>query len=181
MSLGLTALLVLGLGASPPVVSLVELSLAQRGGGGHPALDKRIRVAHPQGWSGEMESDGRSIRLFGGAGEMLIAVVSHPSQLDPHMQLLRQRHPSVVPSPPQAIDVPGIDAQRGERATRFEFTGKELGEMVTVERGGLIVLFATIVAPNAWAEVAPLVARCYPTVEVTDRVAKGAGKALGPK
>jgi len=175
VSLALTALLAGILGAPPPVVSLVELSVVQRAGPGRPALDKRVRVAHPKGWDGDVDPEGRSIRLVGASGEMLIAVVSHPSELDPHLQMLRQRHPSVVPSPPQAIDVPGIDVQRGERATRFEFTGKEFGEMVTVERGGLIILFATVVAPNAWAELQPQVTRCYPTVQVSD-----AKPAAGP-
>lgn len=134
-------------------------------------MNKRVRVAHPKGWTGDVEQDGRTIRLYGpkGEGEMLITVVSHPSQLGPHLEELKRRHPGAAPGPPGPIDVPGINIERGERSTRFPITGREFGEMVTVERGEVIVLFATLVSPNAWKDVQADVTRCYPTVEVVDR------------
>ena len=158
------ALLLLSLpSAKPPVLSLVELRVR------HEGAEKTVRVAYPKGWTGELEADRRTIRLFGpeGEGEMLVAAVVHPSELSPHLQGLRERHPSSVPSPPSAIDVFGVDPKKGERATRFQITGREVGEMVTIERGGVIVLFATIVAPNAWTEIEKQMARCYPTVDVS--------------
>ena len=159
-----------GPSAGPPVLSLVELRVVRRGGPGGPALNKRVRVAHPQGWTGDAEANGRSIRLFGpaGEGEMLIATATHPSELGAFLEGLRRRHPSAAPSPPQHIDVHGIKPHRGERATRFEITGGELGEMVMIERGEVIVLFATIVRPSAWPTLEKQLSRCYPTVEVSD-------------
>ena len=64
------------------------------------------------------------------------------------LQRLKKRHPGSVPSPPSAIDVHGIKSHRGERATRFQISVSENGEIVTIERGEVIVMIATFVSPN---------------------------------
>lgn len=132
---------------------------------------KRVQLRVPAGWNGDdaLEHPG-SMRLFGpnGEGELLIAVVMSPNALGEHLTFLKNAHPSAAPSPPMAIDVKGIDPQCGERATRFQITGKEVGEMVMIERGGVIVLFAAIVEPNSWAALKPLMEKCYPTVKVVE-------------
>jgi hypothetical protein len=147
--------------AKPPRVALVELKV----------LDKVVRVAHPVGWEGDVEPDHRSVRLVGpeGEGELLIATASQPAELGAYLEGLRRRHPGSTPSPPQAIEVPGIHPEKRERATRFVITGHEAGEMVMIERGGLIVLFAAVVDPDAWESLKTGLSRCYSTVEVADR------------
>ncbi|MBI2377862.1 MAG: hypothetical protein HYV07_27920 [Deltaproteobacteria bacterium] len=152
----------------PPVLGILELSVRGRTPKGF--VNKAVRVAFPKGWEGDIEDDGRSVRLLGpdGEGELLIAAVAHPSEIGDFLGELRERHPGAVPSPPQFVEVPGIDPLKGERATRFEVTGRELGELVTIERGDVIVLFATLVSPNAWPLLLPVLARCYPAVQVSE-------------
>ncbi len=132
---------------------------------------KRVQLRVPQGWTGDdaLEHPG-SARLFGpnGEGEIYVAVVMSPNALGEHLTFLKNTHPSAAPSPPMAIEVKGIDPQRGERATRFQITGKEIGEMVMIERGGVIVLYAAIVEPNAWAALKPSMEKCYPSVKVIE-------------
>lgn len=161
--------------ARPPVVSLVELRVRSLNLAGQP-LTKTVRVAHPKGWEGDVDEDGRAVRLYGpdGEGEILVAAVGHPSELGQYLDDLRERHPGASPSPPAHVRVLGIDPERGERATRFQITGTEVGEMVMIERGEVIILFATVVAPEAWPAIQAQLARCYPTVEVVDRA--GAAK-----
>lgn len=65
------------------------------------------------------------------------------------------------------MDLVGLRPEFGERATRFVISGRELGEIVMIERGETIVLFVVIVAPEAWPEVRSLFARVYPTLTVT--------------
>lgn len=64
------------------------------------------------------------------------------------------------------MDLPGLKPELGERATRFEITGREVGEMVLIERNQTIVLLVTVVEPNAWASLKPVFSRVYPTVSV---------------
>jgi hypothetical protein len=64
--------------------------------------------------------------------------------------------------------VPGIDPKKGERATRFVITGREAGEMVMIERGSVIVLFATVVESDAWDGLKRGLTKCYSTVSVSD-------------
>ena len=155
----------------PPAVSLVELRVRSLDLAGQP-LSKTVRVAHPKGWEGDVDEDGRAVHLYGpqGEGEILLAAVGHPSELGAYLDELRQSHPGASPSPPAHAKVLGIDPERGERATRFEITGTEVGEMMMIERGGVIVLFAAVVAPEAWPPVRTQLERCYPTVEVAERV-----------
>ncbi|MCB9653215.1 MAG: hypothetical protein H6729_03670 [Deltaproteobacteria bacterium] len=133
-----------------------------------PGLHRRVRVAVPADWTPEAEDDGRSIRLFGpsGEGRILIAVALSPVGLNEYLSELKRTHPSVAPSPPMAMDLPGIRPDLGERATRFLIDGPEKGEMVMIERNDAIVLMVTIVEPSAWPNLAKVLARCYPTVEV---------------
>jgi hypothetical protein len=154
----------------PPVVSLKEMHLFAPQTDEAPETHKLIRVAHPRDWQGEVDKSGRSMRLLGpkGESELVIAAFLRPSDLGPHLTRLKNAHPGSAPSPPRAIKVPGIDPKRGERATRFIITGAEAGEMVMIERGGAIVLFAAIVPPDAWTDLKPLLERCYPTVQVSD-------------
>lgn len=168
---------VVALAAKPPVVSLVELRVRSLNLSGQP-VTKTVRVAHPKGWEGDVDEDGRAVQLFGpnGEGEILVAAVGHPSELSVYLDELRQRHPGASPSPPSHAKILGIDPERGERATRFVITGTEVGEMIMIERGEVIVLFVTIVAPDAWPAVQAQLERCYPTVEVVERAAKPAPK-----
>ncbi len=172
----------LALAARPPVVSLVELRVRSLNLAGQP-LTKTVRVAHPKGWEGDVDEDGRAVRLYGpdGEGEILVAAVGHPSELGMYLDDLRQRHPGASPSPPSHAKILGIDPERGERATRFQITGSEIGEMMMIERGEVIVLFATVVAPEAWPAIQAQLERCYPTVEVVDRAAKPAAPATKPR
>lgn len=149
-------------GGPPPVVSLVELSAFTTQG------RAAVRVAHPSGWLGDYEADRRSIRLVGpeGEGEIFIGVAHHGDELGAYLQDLKRRHPGSVPSPPETISVPGVKAEAGERATRFLITGREAGELVMIERGGLMVLFATLVTHDSWPELKKQLDRCYPSVEV---------------
>ncbi|MCK6550318.1 hypothetical protein L6R52_31065 [Myxococcota bacterium] len=151
--------------APPPKLTLHELSVGTTEG-----TLKRVRFATPRGWAADVDREAANIRLVGpeGEGEILVVVATHPSQLGEHLTRLKESHPSAAPSPPMAVTVRGIDPERGERATRFQITGREVGEMVMIERGGVIVLFASIVAPDAWDALAPALKRCYPTVEVVD-------------
>lgn len=153
----------------PPVVALVELRVKSFNLHGQP-LDKKVRVAHPKGWAGDKDPDQRSIQLVGpeGEGEILIAAVGHPSELNEYLEGLKTRHPSAAPSPPAAAQIRGINPERGERATRFIITGNEVGEMLMIERGDVIVLFAAVVRPEDWPAIKEQLARCYPTVEVLD-------------
>lgn len=146
-----------------------ELAASTLGPDGTP-VRKRVRVLEPAGWTGDDALDSSSIRLLGpeGEGEILIAVVLHPEGLGEHLTRLKNTHPGAVPSPPNAMTVKGINPERGERATRFVITGREVGEMVMIERGGVIVLFATIVEPDAWSKLEPILASCYPSVRVDD-------------
>jgi hypothetical protein len=176
LSLALTALVTSAPPVGkPPVLALHELRVTMPGEADRPGppvspVRKRVRFATPKGWTGEEDDtpDFRSMRLSGpeGVGEMLIVAATHPSELGEYLTQLKNDHPAAAPSPPMAIDVAGIDIKKGERATRFQITGREVGEMVMVERGGVIVLFATIVDPDAWPELSKLMQRCYPTVEV---------------
>ncbi|MBK8013263.1 MAG: hypothetical protein IPK13_18145 [Deltaproteobacteria bacterium] len=125
-------------------------------------------MAVPAEWTPEAEGDGRSIRLFwpSGEGRILVAVALSPVGLNEYLSELKATHPSVAPSPPMAMELPGIRPDLGERATRFSIDGPEKGEMVMIERNDAIVLIVTIVAPSAWGDLARTLARCYPTVEV---------------
>jgi len=157
----------------PPRVALVELRVGGTNVHG-VALKRRVRVAHPKGWTGDFDADRRAIRLLGpeGEGEILVATVAHPAELGAYLDELRVRHPSAAPSPPQAAKVHGVDPLKDERATRFVITGQEVGEMMMIERGGIIVLFAAVVRPEDWPAIAEQLERCYPTVEVVDDAAR---------
>jgi len=169
--IALLAGLVMGAKPPPPVVALVELRVRSLNLQGKP-LHKTVRVAHPKGWEGDVDEDGRAIRLVGpdGEGEIVVAAVGHPSELGAYLDDLRQRHPGATPSPPSAAKIQGIDPQKGERATRFDITGAEVGEMVMIERGDVIILFAAVVVSDAWPAIKAQLERCYPTVQVTERV-----------
>jgi len=159
--------------APPPVVALIELEVSGTNVKG-VAVDKRVRVAYPKGWDKAQGPDGRSVQLIGptGEGEIVVAALAHPSELGEILEGLRGRHPSATPSPPEVGKVHGIRPKLGERATLFTITGGEVGEMMMIERGGVIVLFAAVVRPDAWTEVQAQLVRCYPTVEVLERSAK---------
>ncbi len=146
----------------PPVVSLVELTAFTTKG------RASVRVAHPSGWVGDYEADRRSIRLVGpaGEGEVFIGVAHHGDELGNYLQELKTRHPGSAPSPPETIAVRGVKPEAGERATRFIITGREAGEIVMIERAGVMVLFAAIVTHESWPELKKQLDRCYPSVEI---------------
>jgi len=153
----------------PPVFKVRELVLdaivPEQG-----RLTRRIRFGLPKGWTGDRDPDGRAIRLYGpnGEGRVLVAGALHPSQLTPYLQELKNKHPSAAPSPPQPMTLPGVDPSRGERVTRFEVTGREIGEMVMIEKRSAIVLIVTVVAPDTWPEVKAMMEKAYATVEVIE-------------
>jgi hypothetical protein len=166
-ALALLAALAGDAGAVPPRLVLKELRFAVAGEGGAVAT-RRVRLGVPPGWTGERDPDGRALRLFGpeGEGKILVAAVTHPSELGPYLGELREAHPAAAPSPPELLVLPGISPERGERATRFVITGKEVGEMVMIEKADTIVLVVTVVTPEAWATLAPVLGRAYPTLEI---------------
>lgn len=151
----------------PPVFSVKELSLRTLAQPGQPAIDRRVRIGLPKGWTGELEPDARSLRFFGpeGEGVILVAAALHPSELGGYLTELKNNHPAATPSPPMAMEVAGFKGM-GQRATRFVITGREVGEMVLLEKQDTIVLVATIVDPESWPALQPLMAKAYPTVEI---------------
>lgn len=149
----------------PPVFAMRSMNLQGPGRYGEP-IARQIRFGLPKGWDGE--SDGAVLRLFGPTGKMLIAGATHPGQLSTILQELKKAHPSAAPSPPEPLDLPGIRTEHGERATRFIITGREAGEMVMIEKQEVILLFVTVVDPNAWTALKPIMDKAYTTVEVRD-------------
>lgn len=155
---------------APPVLTVRELVLRAPPSQGQGAVDRRVRVGLPRGWTGERAPDRRSLRVFGpeGEGKILVAAALHPAELQTYLEELKSAHPSAAPSPPQAMTVPGIRLELGHRATRFVITGREVGEMVMLEKGNTIVLFAAVVEPDAWPPLAEELARVYATLEIVD-------------
>lgn len=153
----------------PPVYQMRELVLdaivPEQG-----RVTRRIRFALPKGWTGDRDPDGRALRVYGpeGEGRILVAGALHPSQLTPYLTELKDKHPSASPSPPQPMTLPSVRSDRGERATRFEVTGREIGEMVMIEKRSAIVLIVTVVAPETWPAVKAMMEKAYTTVEVLD-------------
>lgn len=154
--------------APPPVLRLYDLQVRGRERATGRVSTKHVRLGIPRGWTGERAADGRSLRLFGpeGEGRILVAIAFAPRELTAFLTELKTAHPSAAPAPPQAMDLPGIRPDRGERATRFVVTGREVGELVMIEKRGLIVLIATVVAPQAWPRLKPLLGKSYTTVDV---------------
>lgn len=156
----------------PPVFKVRELVLdaivPEQG-----RVTRRIRFGLPAGWTGDRDPDGRAMRLHGpnGEGRVLVAGALHPSQLGPYLQELKNKHPSAAPSPPQPMTLPSVDPSRGERVTRFEVTGREIGEMVMIEKRSAIVLIVTVVDPATWPDVKAMMAKAYSTVEVLEGAA----------
>ena len=138
------------------------------GGPEAPALRRRIQLAIPETWTVASPPGAAELELAApdGVGRMLVFAGLHPSHLGPVLDRLRRRHPSAAPSPPQAMELAGLRPELGERATRFEITGREVGEMVLLERGDALVLLVTVVTPAAWPEVRAQLAPVYPTVSV---------------
>ena len=153
----------------PPVYQMRELVLdaivPEQG-----RVTRRIRIGIPKGWTGDRDPNGRSIKLAGpdGEGMILVAGALHPSQLTPYLTDLKNSHPAAAPSPPQPLALPGVYADKGERATRFVVTGREVGEMVMVEKREAIVLVVTVVAPEVWPEVQKMMEKAYATLEVVE-------------
>lgn len=149
-----------------PVYTMRRLALRARTPQG-PAT-ARVRVSTPPGWTGEPASDGLSLRLFGpeGEGKMLVAIGLRPEHLDRHLALLRREHPGSAPSPPQTFSLPQLNEVLGDRATRYDITGHQLGEMVLIERRGVWVLVATVVRASAWESVRGLLPVMYRSVRV---------------
>ena len=153
-----------------PVLKLHELVFRTYPTKEMPAIHKIVRFGVPEGWTGESEPDGHSLRLFApnGEGKILVAGALHSTGLDQYLDELKKAHPSALPSPPMAMEVRGIRPEFGERATKFVIQGKEMGEMVMIERNDMIILIVTIVDPKAWPRIEKSMTRCYPTVEVID-------------
>ncbi|MEL6187847.1 MAG: hypothetical protein AAFU79_24760 [Myxococcota bacterium] len=103
-----------------------------------------------------------------GIGRMLVVAGLHPSHLGPVLDRLRHEHPSAAPSPPERVELPGLREDFGERATKFVITGREVGEMLLLERQDTIILVVTVVTPEAWAEVKALLPKIYSTVTITN-------------
>lgn len=130
----------------------------------------RVRVSTPPGWTAEPAPDGLSMRLFGpkGVGKMLIAIGLRPEHLDPHLSRLRREHPGSAPTPPQTLELPQLNAMLGDRATRYPITGSQVGEMVLVERRGVLTLIAVVVRPSAWEAVRKSMPAVYRSVRVDE-------------
>lgn len=168
----LAPLLLLSLGAAPPrpTLHLRELALMTRATEHMAAINKRVRFGVPKGWTGDRHPNGRSVTLAGpeGEGKILVAAALHPEGLTEYLSDMKARHPAATPSPPQHMTLPGIRPELGERATRFVVTGREVGELVMIEKRDVIVLIVTVVDPKAWPDLEPVMQKVYPTVEVVD-------------
>lgn len=129
-----------------------------------------VSVGVPAGWTGELEALGRAIRLYGpeGEGKMLVAAALHPSELGVYLDQLKREHPSAAPTPPERIALPNVRTELGERATRFAIGGREVGEMVLIEKLDSIVLIVTVVDPNVWPRVRRILTKTYATVDIRD-------------
>ncbi len=170
MTLAHLLLLVIPSAPNSTTLQLRELALITAASPEMPAINKRVRFGVPKGWTGDRHPNGRSLTLAGpnGEGKILIAAALHPDGLTPYLDELKQAHPAATPSPPEAMELPGIKPERMERATRFVITGREVGEMILIEKFDVIVLIVTVVDPNEWQALRPVMAKVYPTVEVVD-------------
>ncbi|MEM1023344.1 MAG: hypothetical protein AAGD10_19955 [Myxococcota bacterium] len=165
----LPAILLTVIGADGPTpLSLRQLEIRGRHEPNGPVLQRRVTFGTPPGWTPEFAREGPSLRLYGpeGEGTMLFAIATHPSQLGPYLDELAKKHPSSLPGPPQAMRLPRLVPLMGDRATRYVVTGRQLGEMVMVERRESIVLVATVVKAEAWAELSPLMAKVYESIQI---------------
>jgi hypothetical protein len=154
----------LAIAAAPPVLALRSVTLAKEG------TTKTVRFATPGLWKPASAIEPHSVRLVDPErrGEITVLVATQPQELGVLLSRLKDENPNAQPSPPEFVKVEGIDPEKGERATRFIITGDKAGEMVMIERGGAIVLFATIVPADTWKELRSIMARCYPTVAVQE-------------
>jgi len=154
--------------APPARLALRQLEVRGRHEPGGPVLKRRVSVGTPSGWTPEFAREGPSLRLYGpeGEGMMLIAVATHPSQLGPYLDELAKKHPSSLPGPPQTMSLPRLVPLMGDRATRYVVSGRQAGEMVMVERRDAIVLVATVVKADAWAELSSLMQKVYESIEI---------------
>ena len=153
-----------------PQDNTIELKITRPGSEDTMAINRRVRIAAPPGWTGELEGLGRAVRLYGpeGEGKMLIAAALHPSELGYYLNELKREHPSAAPSPPEMMKLPGIRPSMGERATRFKIKGREVGEMALIEKRDTIVLIVTVVDPNAWPRVRKALSKTYPSIAIND-------------
>ncbi len=169
------------LAAAPPPAELTMRELVVQGIDSitKKRFARRVQMALPKGWTGDEDPNDPILRLFGpgGEGKMIVAVFFHPSQLNPVLTVLMRAHPSAAPSPPQAIELPSVRPEMGERATRFQITGQEIGEMVMVEKRGAIILFVTVVEPNAWQTLAPVLMKTYGSIRVNETKPSSSGTA----
>lgn len=135
-----------------------------------PAIHRRLRITLPAGWTPEMDPNGRMAELFGpgGVGRIQVCAALHPSGLDPVLDALKQEHPSAAPSPPEAMKLPGLRPDRQERATRFRVTGKEVGEMVLIEKDASLLLVVSVVEPQAWPALRRALQASYRSLVVED-------------
>lgn len=156
--------------AKPVKLTMRELALMTRASQDLPAINRRVRLGIPPGWTGDRHPNGRSLELVGpdGEGRITVAAALHPSELHDYLAEMKNRHPSAAPSPPQHMTLPGVDPAHGERATRFVITGREVGEMVLIEKRDTIVLIVTVVDPKVWPDVQALLEKVYPTVEIAN-------------
>lgn len=170
----------------PPVLRLRAFEIHSDGAPGVPAVHRRIQIGAPAGWTPSSPPGVPELELRGpeGEGRILVFAGLHPSHLGPVLARLKEDHPSAAPSPPEPIAIPGLRPEMGERATRFAITGHEVGEMVMLEKHDTILLLVTVVEPKAWEALAPVLAKVYPTVTVTDitTAARGArdGELVDP-
>jgi hypothetical protein len=158
------------LAGAPPTLVLRSFEIRARGGPEASPIRRRIDIGVPAGWTVASPPGRPELELVGpeGEGRMLIFAGLHPSHLGPVLERLRAAHPAAAPSPPERLELPGIRGELGERATRFSITGREVGEMVLLEKEDTIILIAPVVEPGAWARLEPKLARVYPTVSVRD-------------
>lgn len=135
-----------------------------------PAVHRRIEIGAPKGWTRATDPRLPELELVGpnGEGRIIVYPGLHPSHLGPILDRMRREHPSAAPSPPEPMALPGLRPELEERATRFIITGRELGEMVLLEKHDTILLIVTVVTPDAWEALKPVLAKVYPTVTITD-------------
>ena len=146
-------------------------------------VHRRVLLQTPPGWTAELEPSPRLQRFFGpqGEGRILAAALTHPEQLSVVLDELRRTHPGSVPGPPEPLELPRLVPVMGDRATRYAITGRQLGEMVMVERRGIIVLVAVVVEPASWERVSGLMSQVYRSIDILDGQTGRGGRPWRPE
>lgn len=176
----LAAALLVGLAAPAaalPGFRQVHLELRAEGGFGQPDNGQRLSIPVPAGWTGELDPDQRTLRLFGptGEGELIVSAAYNPNQLTPIFDELQRNHRGAAPTHPQEVQLPGV-----ARASRFAISGRERGEMMMMKIQGVWLLFVAVVEAEAWPRLRRQLRQSYRRVKLSPLPPSPAPPAAAP-